>query len=49
MLYKTDYNTLKQKTKEKALGLLLNRNSSPPYRWATPFTLLKRENSLGEF
>ncbi|MCJ7843551.1 hypothetical protein MUB24_22280 [Lederbergia sp. NSJ-179] len=24
-----------------------NRNSSPPYRWATPFTRLKRETSFG--
>ncbi|RAN86507.1 hypothetical protein B5P41_28595 [Bacillus sp. SRB_28] len=26
-----------------------NRNSSPIYRWATPFTRLRKENSFGEF
>ncbi len=26
-----------------------NRNSSPTYRWATPFTRLRKENSFGEF
>ncbi|MGE7074643.1 hypothetical protein ACQKIU_18165, partial [Bacillus cereus] len=26
-----------------------NRNSSPTYRWATPFTRLRKENSFGEY
>ncbi|MDO8161703.1 hypothetical protein FKQ51_31525 [Bacillus toyonensis] len=26
-----------------------NRNSSPTYRWATPFTRLRKENSFGKF
>ncbi|MFK4378479.1 putative restriction endonuclease [Bacillus sp. RC218] len=26
-----------------------SRNSSPTYRWATPFTRLRKENSFGEF
>ncbi|OTW46431.1 hypothetical protein BK699_20345 [Bacillus thuringiensis serovar mexicanensis] len=26
-----------------------NRNSSPTYHWATPFTRLRKENSFGEY
>ncbi|EDZ49210.1 hypothetical protein BCAH1134_C0779 (plasmid) [Bacillus cereus AH1134] len=26
-----------------------NRNSSPTYRWATPFTRLRKENSFRKF
>ncbi|WP_218924636.1 hypothetical protein, partial [Bacillus cereus] len=26
-----------------------NRNSSPTYRWATPFTRLRKENYFGKF
>ncbi|TJZ99930.1 hypothetical protein FA950_29500 [Bacillus thuringiensis] len=26
-----------------------NRNSSPTYCWATPFTRLRKENSFGKF
>ncbi|MED1563227.1 hypothetical protein P4U44_15275, partial [Alkalihalobacillus alcalophilus] len=33
--------------KKKAFVLTPNRNSSPPYNWATPFTRLKRETSFG--
>ncbi|PGD65260.1 hypothetical protein COM41_06515 [Bacillus wiedmannii] len=28
---------------------LSEANSSPTYRWSTPFTRLRKENSFGEF
>ncbi|WP_207106149.1 hypothetical protein, partial [Bacillus thuringiensis] len=38
----------RQNKKENLLATP-NRNSSPTYRWATPFTRLRKENSFGKF
>ncbi|PEK03891.1 hypothetical protein CN558_16270 [Bacillus wiedmannii] len=45
ILYKTDY--IGGENKRQSLLATPNRNSSPTYRWATPFTRLWKANSFG--